>query len=225
MPTILAIDTTTNACSCALTLENGVVEHFDVIPRQHASRLLPMIDRLMADNNLEYNDLDAVAFGQGPGSFTGLRIAAGVAQGIAFGSGLPVIPVSSLASLALQADAGDAMIFATLDARIDEIYWGFYRLDGTGVEPVGEEGLCKPESLPPTLPAGAGKLAGVGSGLAFVDRMPAAYRDGISDSRADCYPRASTIATLALAGFEAGHLVAPEDVSPVYLRDKVTHDR
>lgn len=225
MPTILSIDTTTNACSCALTVAGEIAERFDIIPRQHASRLLPMIDSLMADHGLTYEALDAVAFGQGPGSFTGLRIAAGVAQGIAFGADVPVIPVSSLASLACQAAQDSGLVFACLDAKIDEIYWGFYRYNGPLPELVGIEGLCKPEQLPGTLPDASVPLIGIGSGLAFVERMPALYRDRLDTALADRYPRAGTIARLALTGFDAGQLLSPEAVTPVYLRDKVTHTR
>ena len=179
----------------------------------------------MAENDCSFSDLDAVAFGQGPGSFTGLRIAAGVAQGIAFGAGIPVVPVSSLAAMAIQVPDADDLIFASLDAKIDEVYWGFYRRAGDSVTLVEEEGLCRPEDLPVEMPAGAMALTGVGSGLAFLERMPGLYQEKINRSMADCYPRAGAIAALAVLGFEMGLYLAPEDVTPVYLRDKVTHNR
>lgn len=225
MPTILALDTSTQACSCALHVEGQIHEVFDIIPRQHATRLLPMIQALMSEHGLTYPDLDAVAYGQGPGSFTGLRIAAGVTQGIAFGAGLPVIPVSSLASLALQMaeEASSDPVFSCLDARIDEVYWGLYEVHNRQLSLLGSEGLCKPEKLPVELPGNPVSLAGVGSGLEFLDRMPEKYRELITTSRPAYYPRAGTIAELAVQSYNSGITQAPEEVNPVYLRDKVTH--
>ena len=225
MPVILAIDTSTHACSCALNRDGRITEVFEIIPRQHAGKILPMIAGLLSDNGLDYGDLDAIAYGQGPGSFTGLRIAAGVAQGIAFGASLPVIPVSSLASIALQLrdDMAGGLVFSTLDARIDEVYWGFYKLAGNAVELIGNEGLCKPEELPPAFPVPADSLAAAGSGLEYLRRMPAPYREGIGLYRNDLHPRAGIMAELAVALLDAGRVQAPDDVSPVYLRDKVTH--
>lgn len=224
MSVILAIETSTQACSCALNRHGSVSEHFDIIPRQHAGQLLPMIRNLLAEHDLVFADLDAVAYGQGPGSFTGLRIAAGVTQGIAFGAGLPVIPVSTLASLAWQVkgSAPEEMVFCTLDARIDEVYWGFYSVTGDGVELVGEEGLCKPEALPAALPGAPAGLAAAGSGLDYLERMPAIYHEKIGFCMPDLHPRAAPIAHLAAGLLAQGRVQTPEEVSPVYLRDKVT---
>src|SRR5688500_1413319 len=102
MPTILALDTSTEACSCAVLHAGRIHERHELVPRQHAQLLLPMVQQLLHGLGLEFQELDAIAFGKGPGSFTGLRIAAGVTQGIAFAANLPVIPVSTLAALALQ---------------------------------------------------------------------------------------------------------------------------
>ena len=223
MPAILAIDTTTSACSCALSLDGTITERFEIIPRQHAARLLPMIDALMGDCGVSFADLDAIAYGRGPGSFTGLRIAAGVAQGIAFGAALPVVPVSSLASMAIQAGSDGDLVFATLDAKIDEVYWGFYRVGKDSADLVGEEGLCKPEALPSRIPGNAKNAIGAGSGLEFLARMPAIYHDCLAKQVVACHPRASAIASLAAGHLSAGLIQAPEDVIPVYLRDKVTH--
>jgi tRNA threonylcarbamoyladenosine biosynthesis protein TsaB len=225
MPNILALDTSTTACSCALVCDGcdgEVHEQFEIIPRQHAARLLGMIETLMASRGLSYCDLDAVAYGCGPGSFTGLRIAAGVTQGIALGADKPVVAVSSLASIALQSES-DGLVFTALDAKIDEVYWGFYRRSGATVELVGAEGLCKPELLPAQLSESLKNFAGMGSGLAFIDRMPSTFVQQMDSYQTDIYPRAGTIARLAVPMFEAGCIQQPEDVSPVYLRDKVTN--
>ena len=222
MPIILAIDTSTQACSCALNRDGIIIERFEIIPRQHADRLLSMIDDLMNDQALDYSDLDAVAYGQGPGSFTGLRIAAGVTQGIAFGANIPVVPISSLASMALQVGKSEIdIVFSTLDARINEVYWGIYSVEGKRVSLIGNEGLCKPEDLPPCVQGNPVSLIGVGSGLEFLNRMPEFYRGILSDKMPSIYPRAGTMAELAAEYFLEGLVKQPEEVSPVYLRDNV----
>ena len=222
MPIILAIDTSTQACSCALNRDGVIIEHFEIIPRQHADRLLSMIDDLMNDQELTYSDLSAVAFGQGPGSFTGLRIAAGVTQGIAFGANIPVVPVSTLASMALQVRKTDYdVVFSTLDARINEVYWGIYTVEGKSVSLVSNEGLCKPEDLPSSVPGNSESMIGVGSGLEFLNRMPEFYREILSDKIPSIYPRAGAMAQLATEYFLKGLVRHSEEVSPVYLRDNV----
>ncbi len=226
MPVILAIDTSTEACSCALIMNGSITETFEVIPRQHAKRLLPMIKDLLADQSLDFSDLQAVAYGQGPGSFTGLRIAAGVTQGIAFAANLPVVPVSSLAALAYQVKdelkQESAIVFSTLDARIDEIYWGMYDVQGTGLELLGKEILCKPEQIPESDLQQGLALIGVGSGMNYLHRMPEIYRKNLILIKSDLYPRAGIIARIAADYFKDGIIQSPEMVSPVYLRDKVT---
>jgi tRNA threonylcarbamoyladenosine biosynthesis protein TsaB len=222
MPLILAIDTSTQACSCALNRDGEIIEHFEIIPRQHADQLLSMIDDLMKDQGLTYSDLSAVAFGQGPGSFTGLRIATGVTQGIAFGANIPVVPVSTLASMALQVRKTDNdVVFSTLDARINEVYWGIYTVEGKSVSLISTEGLCKPEDLPLSVPGNPASMIGVGSGLEFRDRMPELYREMLSDEMPSIYPRAGAIAELAVEYFLQDMTRKPEEVSPIYLRDNV----
>jgi len=224
MSRILSIDTSTQACSCALAINEDVYESFEVIPRQHAGMLLGMVDDLMREYNLHFKDLDAIAYGNGPGSFTGLRIAAGVVQGIAYGADLPVIPVSTLACQAFQLLHTEAdLAFSSLDARIDEVYWGFYRLDDGGISLIGEEGLCKPELLPGTFPGTAEEVICVGSGLVYLERMPDIYRHPHLFRDDSICPRASAIAQLAKPLLVKGHVQIAEAVNPVYLRDKVTH--
>ncbi|HDP89812.1 MAG TPA: tRNA (adenosine(37)-N6)-threonylcarbamoyltransferase complex dimerization subunit type 1 TsaB, partial [Thioalkalivibrio sp.] len=148
---ILAIDTATDACSAALFLDGEVTSRFELAPRRHTELILPMVGSLLEEAGLAVTDLDAVAFGRGPGAFTGLRIAAGVAQGLALGADLPVIPVSTLATMAQQVmdEAGAEAVAAALDARMGEVYWGCYRRDAEGVaEPVGPETVCAPQAVP-----------------------------------------------------------------------------
>jgi tRNA threonylcarbamoyladenosine biosynthesis protein TsaB len=225
MPGILAIDSSTEACSCALIKDGTVSETFEIIPRQHAKCLLPMVKNLLSDHSLEFNDLQAVAYGQGPGSFTGLRIAAGVTQGIAFAAKIPVIPVSTLAALAYQVknEQEQAIVFSALDARIDEIYWGMYASHPGSMVLLGKEELCKPELLPEHRLEEGSTFVGVGSGMHYFDRMPDKFRKHLSIIKSDLYPRAGIIAQIAETYFIDGNFQTPEMVHPVYLRDKVTH--
>src|SRR5688500_11990575 len=149
MAIILALDTSTEACSCALFINGVIAEDFEYCPRQHAQRILPMIHALMARHEVGFAQIDAIAFGRGPGSFTGLRIAAGVAQGIAFAADLPAIPVSTLAAIALDVHESlpATYVMSTLDARIDEIYWGLFRFEDGLPVLLDQEYLCKPEDM------------------------------------------------------------------------------
>lgn len=225
MPTLLALDASTEACSCAVLLDGVIHERFQLVPRQHTQLLLPMIHDLLRELGVGFADLDAVAFGKGPGSFTGLRIAAGVTQGIAFAAGKPVIAVSTLAALALEAagDRQDALVFSCLDARIDEIYWGWYRVQLGIPALMGEEQLCRPELV--TFPEAllTGSVVAFGNGLAYRDRLPMALIDSFASSNAEALPRSRHIARIAAHLWQQGVTIPPEAVNPVYLRDKVTH--
>lgn len=230
MTVILALDTSTEACSCALAIDGRVHERYVVAPQQHASLILSSIETLLQEHGLGFGDLDAVAWGRGPGSFTGLRIAAGVTQGIAFAAELPVIEVSTLAALALASwqeqgsEQGQPHVFACLDARIDEVYWGLFEIrDGLPVAAAPEQ-LCKPEAIPATMLAAAAQWSAAGNGLAsYGERFPAELQARIAHRLPDALPRAGHIATLAAAAFDRGETIPAEDVRPVYLRDKVTH--
>jgi tRNA threonylcarbamoyladenosine biosynthesis protein TsaB len=230
MTKLLALDSSTEACSCALWLDGQLFESFAVIPRQHAQQLLPMIAALMQEHRVQFSDLDAIAFGQGPGSFTGLRIAAGAVQGLAFAANLPVLPISTLAAQALalvesQGITTDTAILSCLDARIEELYWGWYRWTASGLQLCGEEQLSAPELLTaPTLPASVTTVA-VGSGLVYQPRWPQALLAQLSLRVADVYPRSHYIAKLAAQQWQQGKRgVAAKQAEPIYLRDKVTHN-
>jgi tRNA threonylcarbamoyladenosine biosynthesis protein TsaB len=228
MTRILALDTSTEACSCALNLDGDIREDYAVIPRQHAQRILPMIRDLMQASGVGFADLDAIAWGRGPGSFTGLRIAAGVTQGLALAAGLPVVPVSTLAALALQHHEahGSSAVFACLDARIDELYWGCYRVRLGLPELVGDEQLTAPEDLPGEflrLNSNDGRLAAVGNGLVYRERMPEPVRNLLVQEDPGQLPHAGALARLAALAYERGDTVTAEATQPLYLRDKVTH--
>lgn len=221
---IIAIDTATEACSAALYVDGAFHERYRVAPREHAALILPMVDELLAAADTPLSALDAVAFGRGPGSFTGVRIATGVAQGLAFAAGLPVVPVSTLAALAQGAmrELGWEKVAAALDARMEEVYWGCYARDADGVMRLaGEEGVHAPAATPP-LP-GAGYY-GVGSGWdAHGAALTARHCAGLAGQAGERLPRAGDVALLAASAVAAGGAVAAEEALPVYLRDQVTH--
>lgn len=222
MPVILALDSSTEACSCALAIEGEIFEKFEIMPRLHTQYILPMIKDLMAEHNLSFTALDSIAVGAGPGSFTGIRIAAGVAQGIAFGANLPLIPVSTLAAMAQQnLDSGSANIFSCLDARINEVYWAVYSVQSNKIRLEGSEQLCKPELVELKI---NGSCFGVGSGMNFIDQMSLEVQSLIQSYDSSIYPRAGAIAELATDYFVEGMAINPADFSPTYLRNKVTQN-
>ncbi|RMD69850.1 MAG: tRNA (adenosine(37)-N6)-threonylcarbamoyltransferase complex dimerization subunit type 1 TsaB, partial [Gammaproteobacteria bacterium] len=192
----------------ALAIGKEVRERSAHAPREHAERLLPMIEALLGEAGMAPRGLDAVAFGRGPGAFTGLRIAAAVSQGLALAWGLPVIPVSSLAALAQRSP--ERKVLAAMDARMGEVYWGAF----VRARPLGEEGVYAPERIP--LPPG-GDWWGVGSG--WKRHAPSLERrlEGKVKGWEDAHPRACEIALLAPL-FPA---VAPEEALPVYVRNQV----
>jgi len=203
-------------------IDGDVIERYRLAPREHARLVLPMIDELMNESGLNLNALDAVAFGRGPGAFTGLRIAAGVIQGVAFAADLPVVPVSSLAALALGGyrETGANRILAAIDARIQEVYWGAFRCDVMG-EPrkIGEEVVCAPEYVP--VPDCA-EWYGVGSGwAAYLPQLQQRLAGALCGWEAQHYPRARDVAVLAAAAVGRGETVSAEHALPVYLRNDV----
>lgn len=219
---ILAIETATEACSVALLVGDEVRERFAIAPRRHAALVLPWAEALLAEAGLGVVQLDAIGFGRGPGSFTGLRIAAGVAQGTAFGAGLAVVPVSTLAALAQGAvrEHGAQRVLAALDARMQEVYWAAYRRSGDGlVEAVAEETVAAPAEV--AVPDGGG-WSGAGSGWASY-AATLTTRCGLPPGaiHAGQQPHAADVARLAAASLQRGGAVPAQEGVPVYLRDKV----
>ncbi len=218
---ILALETSTRRLSVALVTGNDLLERAEDLPNGGSERVLPWVTELLAGADLAPADLDGVAFGAGPGSFTGLRLACGIAQGLAWGLELPVLPVGTLEALsraAFDAGAGER-IFACLDARMNEVYAAAYDMrDGIPVAVV-----------PPAVSAAAavaqppdGGWAGCGDGFAAWPAELAARLAGcLAAVRADLFPTAAAVARLALPRFAAGEGVAAESAAPVYVRDKV----
>ena len=218
---LLAIDTATECCSAALLCGERLIERSELAPRRHAELILPMIDSLLVEAGLSRRSLDGIAVGRGPGAFTGVRLGISVAQGLALGLDIPVVPVSSLAALAQDApDATGDSILAVIDARMGEIYAGAFRRDNNGlVAPLMDEMVGRatefifPQSKNWTV-VGTG-WAAYHAALAARLAAPPRLADGAR------YPQARSVAHLALPQFVAGQGVSPEYALPVYLRDKV----
>jgi len=220
---ILAIDTATEACSAALYIDGEINQQYRVAPREHGHIILPMIDQLLAEAGIRVSDLDALAFGRGPGSFMGVRIAAGVTQGIAFARDLPVVPISTLAAIAQTAHTatGASSVLSAIDARMNEVYWGAYRLSEHGcMHLVEEERVIAPDQV---AKPGEGGWMGAGSGWsAYGEILTAAVGPGVlSGQMNECFPSAESIVKLALAEYQAGRHVPAAQAVPVYLRDNV----
>ena len=219
---LLAIETSTEACSVALMIDGAVTEDHRVAPRQHAELVLGMVETLLADAQLELLGLDGIAFGRGPGAFTGVRIAVGVVQGLAFGADLPVVPVSTLQAIAQGAlrERGEHRVAAAIDARMGEVYWGTFTADASGLMvPVRQERVC----LPGDVSALEGEeWFGSGTGWAtYGEILTERLGDVVRDSEGDRLPRARDVAALAEPVLAAGKGVGAEMALPVYLRDDV----
>ena len=219
---LLAIDTSAEACSAALYLDGDVSERFAVAPQKQSELILPMMDELLAEAGLRVADLDALAFGRGPGSFTGVRIATGVVQGAAFAADIPVVPVSTLAALAQghRRETGQPRVLAALDARMNEVYWAACAPDASGTTRViGEELIVPPGEVP--LPDGGG-WHGVGSGwAAYASVLATRLADRVTAVHGAAHCRAQDIARIAAVDLAAGRAVPAEQALPVYLRDRV----
>ena len=216
---LLAIETASETCSVALSVDGEVLERYEHAPRQHAELLLPWIGQLLSEAGLGFAALDAIAFSRGPGSFTSLRIGIGVVQGLAWASDRPVIPVSSLAATAHTAvrEGVDAALVA-LDARMNEVFTGVFEVNDTGIMvPVNAEQVCAPEDVhAPDI----SNVCGIGNGF---DRYTALTElsGRLSGIRTDIWPKASSVLQLAQAWLKNNEPLSAELAQPVYLRDDV----
>lgn len=217
---LLAIDTSEDGCSAALIDGDAVIERFEIAPRRHSELILAMMDALLRDAGVGLHDLDALAFARGPGSFTGLRIAAAITQGAAFGAGVPVVPVSSLRALAqgCRRRTGADAVLAALDARMQEIYWGAYRAGPDGLmAALGDDAVAVAAAV--SLPAG--DWCGTGSAWQVYREALDAGCGGARIVEGEARVQAQDVARLAAADFAAGLAVPAEQALPVYLRDTV----
>lgn len=217
---LLAIETATECCSVALSSNGEIIERSQLASRRHAELVLPMIEAVLAEVGLVRNAIEVIAVGRGPGAFTGVRLAISVAQGLALGLDIPVVPVSSLAALAQHAPDHGMPILATIDARMGEIYAGVFKREVDGlVHAQSDECVSHAELL--TLPQHP-RWCVVGSGWATYASL-LELRLGVAPIFADGvrFPQARAIAELALPQALSGAGVAAELALPVYLRDKV----
>lgn len=221
-PVLLALDSATEACSAALQVGNSVLERHQVCGRGHAARLLPMVQELLDEAGLAPGALQAVTLCRGPGSFTGVRIAIGVAQGIALGAGLPLVPVSTLACLAQGAwrRHGAGQVLAALDARMGEVYWGAFGLKDGVMQAMEPERVARPDAA--SAPQG-GPWFGAGSGWqAYGQALAAACGARLYATDPDALPTARDCLEPARRALRHGAAVDALALQPVYLRDRVT---
>ena len=221
----LAIDASTEACSVALQVNNKVYSRYELCPQSHSLRLLPMIDSVLAEANVTLSALNGLIFGQGPGSFTGVRIGVGVAQGLAFSANLPVVGVSSLQAMAQQAyiDHGEEQVIAAIDARMAEVYNGYFQLDENNI-------MQAQQAEAVTSPAKLGELMAtimikpsyaVGSGWdAYPEALAELKRNDTSPTI--LFPSATAMLVVGAHKFLLGQGVNAEHAQPVYVRDTVS---
>lgn len=217
---LLAFDTATEWCTAALSLEDGCVFRQVHAGQKHSDLLVPMVMELLAEAGMSLGDLDGLAYGMGPGSFTGLRIACGVAQGLALGADLPVLGISTLEALAEEAWAlhGAEMVATCLDARMNEVYAGLHQRDGQVWRTLAGPVVCPPAAAP--IPDADGYL-GAGSGFAAYPLLSERYAGHVFLTDGDLIPHARAIARLALPRFARGEGLPAEAAEPVYIRDKI----
>lgn len=218
---LLAIDTATEACSATLHVDGVVTTQYEIAPLKHAELILTMVDELLSVSRLSLKQLDALAFGRGPGAFTGVRIATGIIQGLAMSLDCPVVPVSTLAALAQGALSESKKVACAIDARMGEVYWGLYQADDNNImQLMGEENVCPPDSI--NIP-NSDSWFGVGSGWeTYEQELQDRMGDTLLRYRSGDYPSAEAICTLAVDAYQRGEYVDAADALPVYLRDKVT---
>ncbi|MEM5528372.1 tRNA (adenosine(37)-N6)-threonylcarbamoyltransferase complex dimerization subunit type 1 TsaB [Gammaproteobacteria bacterium AS21] len=231
MAKILALDTSTDACSVALHIDGESHEIFKVVARKHTHELLPMVQELLAQAQLSVAQLDAIAFGRGPGSFAGIRIATGVAQGLAFAADLGVIPISSLAALAQgyyrekntelsNEQWAELEIVTAFDARMNELYWGSYCIKEGTAQLVLDERVGGPDHL--LLNDNHNKYIGVGSGFNYLASMNKRTVEQLTLIESSRHPHSQDIVAIAHTEFLLGNMVDAAAAQPVYLRNQVT---
>jgi len=219
--TFLIIDTSTEACSVAVVKNDEIFFEQDVTPRSHTKMVLPMVDSLLTQASLSINDLNAIAWGRGPGSFTGVRIGTGIMQGLALGANKPVIAVSTLAAMAQQAidELNAPQIIAAIDARMGEVYWGVFNNVNGLATLVDVEMVVKPENINSDL---ISDKPYVGVGTAWETYPQLTKLGDIKVAQEILYPSSKAMAPLVLNAWKNDEIMDVDDASPVYVRDTVT---
>lgn len=214
---LLAIETSTHMLSVALAMDDCIVERSEYCVNGGSDRLLPWVAQILAEAGTSLSQLDAIAFGAGPGSFTGLRLACGIAQGLAYGADRPVIPIVTLEALALA--RGPGRILACLDARMNEVYAAAYEVAGNAITELVPPGVSPPEML--ALPPG-GNWKGCGDGFVSYAEALALRLDGLMVAvDATIPPLAPAVASLAMRQFLLGKMLCAAEALPFYIRDKI----
>ncbi|WP_340610239.1 tRNA (adenosine(37)-N6)-threonylcarbamoyltransferase complex dimerization subunit type 1 TsaB [Xenorhabdus bharatensis] len=220
---ILAIDTATEACSVALWNDGLIEAQFEISPREHTQRILPMVESVLSKGGMKLQQLDALAFGRGPGSFTGVRIGVGIAQGLALGAELPMIGVSSLKTMAQGVFRlkNVSNVLVAIDARMGEVYWAQYTRDEQGKWSGEEtESVLKPEQAQAIMSNLTGEWAIAGTGW---EAYPQLLESHLSLIPGDMVlPHAEDMLPLADQMWKEGEATAVELAEPVYLRNEVT---
>ncbi len=213
---LLAFETATRHLSAALWQDGEIIERSARVANGGSEHLLPWVHELLAESGVALSQIDGVAFGAGPGGFTGLRLACGVAQGLAYGLDVPVMPVSTLEALALE--SGDGNVWACLDARMNEVYGAAYRVAGDGVVQ-----LMAPACLPPAVSPAPSFVGGwgIGDGFASYGELLGAQKPDLLGVRADVFPTAVAVLRLAAPLFANGKGLDAALGQPIYVRDKV----
>lgn len=216
---VLAIETATESCSATLEIDGERFQQTKIAPRQHTELILPMIEQLLGQSGIKKQELDLLSFGRGPGAFTGVRIATGIIQGLAYSLNKPVVAISSLRALAQAYILEHEYIATAFDARMGEVYWGCYKNNDGVAELIGKEKVLAPDSVELTELA---TYLGVGTGFgAYESVLQEKIGRNLSKIEAEVYPNAHEVLELALVEYEAGNSCVAGEVSPVYLRDKV----
>lgn len=220
---ILAIDTATEACSVALWDNGKVYRHFEISPREHTQKILPTIQHILADADITLTELDAIAFGRGPGSFTGVRIGVGVAQGLALGASLPMIGVSNLMTMAQGAyeTRGAKRVITAIDARMGEVYFAAYELNNEQWQAVFAEQVISPELALSHIQTLQGQWHYAGTGFQAYPQLAEVTSPTLSDSQITL-PAAENMLVLALKEWFNGNTMAAAEAEPTYLRNEVT---
>lgn len=226
---LLAIDTATEACSVALETDQGQFTRFEVAPREHARLCLPMIESVLEESGTVREEIEWIAFGRGPGAFTGVRVATGIAHGLATGLGVGLYPISTLAAMAARAFAEEGVetVLTCLDARMKEVYWAGFQRNADGLpQPIIPEQVCGPDAVEGP-EVGLERSLGVGRGwAAYPEALRKALDQMPGSVEAERFPMAIDMLTLARAQNEAGQgPIPPEQAQPVYLRDQVVQGK
>lgn len=218
---LLAIETSADFCSVAAARGDAAFSRHEPAGQRHGELAIPMIDAVLAEAGLALADLDGIAYGAGPGAFTGLRIACGVTQGLALARGLPVVGVGTLLALSEEAAGGapDAAVVACIDARMREVYHAAYRRTRGEWREIVAPGLHRPDAVP--LPEGEG-WTGAGSGFgAYREALERRHAGRLGEIRSEAAPTARAVLRLAAREFAAGRGADAATAVPIYLRDKV----